>query len=187
MKSRHYRIIGQSPLIMHNCRTADPLDAFARQMKEITSKRDRTDADLEQLAKLEFLAGLYVENGRPVIPGVVIEAALVQAARKSRNGQQARAGLFCQGNFLLEYEGPTEPEQLWADPSFRLVAGVRVGQSRIMRTRPRFDDWAAEVEVRYQPDLLNPAGIDRFMEVAGSVIGIGDWRPRFGRFETMVI
>lgn len=187
MQSRHYRIIGQSPLIMHNGQTADPLNVFAKQMKQITSKRDRTDADLEHLAKLEFMAGLYVEEGRPVIPGVVIEAALVQAARKSRSGPQAKAGLFCEGNFLLEYEGPTDPEALWADAGFRLMAGVRVGQSRIMRTRPRFDDWAAEVEVRYQPDLLNPAGVDRFMEVAGSVIGIGDWRPRFGRFDAMVI
>ena len=56
-----------------------------------------------------------------------------------------------------------------------------------MRTRPRFDDWAAEVKVHYQPELLNPAGIDRFMETAGSTIGIGDWRPRFGRFEATVI
>ncbi len=187
MKSRHYRIIGQSPLIMHNGRSADPLDAFAREMKEITSKRIRTDADHERLAKLEFMAGLYVEGGRPVIPGMVIEAALVQAAKKSKSGAQAKAGLFCEGNFLLEYEGPVEPEALWAEPGFRLTAGVRVGQVRIMRTRPKFDDWAAEVEVRYQPDLLNPAGIGRFMEVAGSVVGIGDWRPRFGRFEAMVI
>ena len=187
LKSRPYRITGASPLIMHNGQTADPLNPFAKEMREISSKRLKTEADHERLSQLEFRAGLYVENGRPVIPGEVIEAALVQAARKSKRGQQAKAGLFCEGNFLLEYHGPQDADGLWDDPSYRLVVGVRVAQARIMRTRPRFDDWAAEVEVRYQPDLLNAAEIDRFMATAGSIVGIGDWRPRFGRFDTMVI
>lgn len=187
MKSRHYRITGVSPLIMHNGQTADPLNRFAKEMRQISSKRMKTEADFERLAQLEFMAGLYVENGRPVIPGEVLEAALVQAAKKSKRGKQAQAGLFCEGNFALEYDGPAEPEALWADPSFRLVAGVRVAQARIMRTRPKFESWAARVEARYQPELLNADEVDRFMETAGSMVGIGDWRPRFGRFETMVI
>ena len=32
---------------------------------------------------------------------------------------------------------------------FRKVAGVRVQRNRIMRTRPIFPDWAANLEIEY--------------------------------------
>jgi hypothetical protein len=37
------------------------------------------------------------------------------------------------------------------------------------------------------PDLLNAQDIEEWAYVAGMQIGIGDWRPRYGRFEVAVI
>ena len=86
-------------------------------------------------------------------------------------------------NTKLEYEGPRKPDQLWADERFRLRAPAKVGAVRVIRTRPRFDDWSATIVVKYLPTLLNPGEIRGFLVAAGEQIGIGDWRPRFGRFQ----
>lgn len=177
-----FRLTGVSPLVVHNGQLADPLNPFAKAMKRVSGKRNKTEADFEELARLEFLGGLYIANGEPCIPGVLIEAALTEAARKAKRGQQAKAGLLSEGNFPLEYNGPRSPDELWADGNFRLVAGVKVQRNRIMRTRPIFRDWACDVAVDFLPGQLNRAEVEDMIRTAGAVVGIGDWRPKFGRF-----
>jgi hypothetical protein len=44
---------GASPMLLHNGRTANPLDKFARQLKAVSKKRNKTDADYEEMAKIE--------------------------------------------------------------------------------------------------------------------------------------
>lgn len=109
-------------------------------------------------------------------------AALVKAASLERRGPKAKAGLVIRENLLLEYDGPKEVEALWQDGGFVLRSGVRIGPVRIMRTRPKFTDWQADLVVDYLPHLLNGADVTSFLDAAGEQIGIGDWRPRFGRF-----
>lgn len=175
------RITGVSPLLMHSGALASPMNPIAREMKAVSSKRAKTDADFEELARLEFLGSLYLSGGEPCIPGEVFETCLVQAAKKARRGAPAKAGIICDGNFALDYDGPRTPHELWAEERFRFVAGVRIG-ARVMRTRPRFDRWEATIDVDYLPDQINEREVLEFSVVAGRTIGIGDWRPRFGRF-----
>jgi hypothetical protein len=63
------RITGAAPLILHNVQLADPLNAYAKEMKKISGKRRKTDADLEELARFEWHGSLYVSQGQVVIPG----------------------------------------------------------------------------------------------------------------------
>lgn len=181
-RTLRFRITGAAPLLMHNGRLADPLDEHARGMAVVAAKRAKTEADHLRLAELEFLGGLYLSGGVPCIPGEMIEAALVRAAAQARRAPKARAGLLVRDDPRLEYEGPQDPHALWADARFRLRAPVRVGMSRVMRTRPMFATWAAEVAVEFLPGLLNAADVRGFLVAAGEQVGIGDWRPRFGRF-----
>lgn len=176
------RITGVSPLIMHNGALANPLNPIAKAMRRVSSKRAKTEADFEELARLEFLGSLYLGGGEPCVPGEVLEAALTEAAKKMRRGNQAKAGIVCLGNFALEYEGPRKPDDLWRDESFRLVVGVRVQRAKVMRTRPIFRDWAAEVSIDFRPVDLNRSEVEEIVRIAGDVVGIGDWRPKFGRF-----
>jgi hypothetical protein len=55
-----------------------------------------------------------------------------------------------------------------------------------MRTRPIFRQWAATIIVDFLPDQLNARDVIELAEVGGRIIGIGDWRPKFGRFTTEV-
>jgi len=182
-KSLNFRIVGVSPLLMHNGQLADPLNSFAQAMKKVSGKRSKTDADYVELARLEWYGGLYVCNGAPCIPGEVLEASFVAAARKSKRGKQAQAGLMCPGNYPLEYVGPKELDQLWENPEFRLTVGVRISNSRVMRTRPRFQEWSSEIQVVFDDSVLNEREVNEIVKIAGEGVGLMDWRPKFGRFE----
>jgi hypothetical protein len=179
-----FRLISAAPLLCHNGQLADPLNDIARQMKEISGRRHKTDADLEELARLEWYGSLYLDDDQqPCLPGEVLEAAFVEAAKRQRRGRQAQAGIICPANYLLEYDGPSELDELWQRPAFRLTVPARVKNNRIMRTRPRFLTWATTIVVQYDSSLLNPNEVGEIVRRTGSEIGIGDWRPKFGRFQ----
>lgn len=178
-----FRLTGDAPLILHNGQTADPLNKYSKMLKAISGKRKKTDSDLEELARLEFLAGLYLGDKGPILPPMVIDACIIDAAKKSRESVLAKSGFFTTGSALLEYEGPRTGQELWADERFRLSVPVRVQQARVVRTRPIFNEWACTAVVQYEDSVVNPAQVDHWFAVAGTLCGLCDWRPRFGRFQ----
>lgn len=177
-----YRLTSACPMLMHNGRTANPLDPFAKAMKQVSGKRNKTDADHEELARLEFMAALYLGKNGPILPATVIDAVLTSAAKKSREGQLAKSGVFCLEHAELEYDGPRTAEELWKDEGFRHVAIVRVGTARVVRTRPVFNEWQSTIKIQVEDSVVNPARLIDWLHVAGTQVGIGGWRPQHGRF-----
>lgn len=185
--SQHYRITGVAPLIVHNGQTSNPLNEWAKALKKVSSKRNKTDADFEEMAKIEWYASLYLKGGVPCLPGENWERLLLDAGRKLKLGKQVQAGSFCPDAFLIEYDGPTDVDALFKDERFRFTSSVRVNGNRVMRTRARFDDWACTIEIKYDPQMLDLGQMNQIMTIGGENIGCGDWRPKFGRFTTEAI
>ncbi len=48
--------------------------------------------------------------------------------------------------------------------------------------RPIFNDWSAILTLQYEDTLVNLARVDAWLDAAGTQVGIGDWRPQYGRF-----
>lgn len=177
-------VTGVAPIIMHNGDLADPRNIYAKQMKERTGKRQKTDADLLDIEKIEFLGGLYTnDKGNIILPARLIEATLVKAATKSREKNLAKSGLFCTQDALLNFRGPQTPAKLWEDEQFHWREMVVVSRARISRMRPIFHDWSAEFVVQYEDTVINATRVRAWVEVAGKFIGFGERRPKFGRFE----
>lgn len=188
-----FTVTGLAPLLMHNGRLAAKDDPFARAMAEISSKRSKVDADYEEMARLEFLGGLYTmeTTDEPCIPGYVFEATLIGkggAARKERQGKEAAANLYVVNDFPLLYDGPRIPDELWTVTEaggkrpFVHKSLVRVQTSRVTRTRPIFHNWSAHILIEFDTEQLDEATVRRWVEVAGAQVGLCDWRPKFGRF-----
>ena len=179
------RIEGMAPLIMHNNTLLDPLNPLTKAMKKLTGKRTKTDDDHAKIAEIEFKAGFYGdEKGRPIMPGENIEACIRDGAKKSKKGKVVQAGLFIDDNPLLIFEGPKDIDKLSNSSNNVLTVGVKnkgTGGS-VMRTRPIFRDWALEFTIQFRPDLMNADELKEHLIVAGQVSGLGDWRPRHGRF-----
>jgi hypothetical protein len=176
------RIVGIAPLLMHNGQTADPLNKYAKALKEVGGKRKKTEADYLEMARIEYVAGLYMDASGPVIPSRMIEANITDGARKSKLGKLAQAGVIADKHASLEYEGPRDPMALFENDDFRFSVPVRIGQQRVVRTRPIFQAWAADIEVKYLDEVINERDLMTAVRNAGSLSGIGDWRPRYGRY-----
>jgi hypothetical protein len=52
-----------------------------------------------------------------------------------------------------------------------------------MKGRGRMDDWSLKFELVCIDDRATANDIKEILEYAGTYIGIGDYRPRYGRFE----
>ena len=188
MEMLNVRLIGVSPSIFHNGQMANPMNKFAKALKVISGKRKKGEEDFEEMAKIEFLGSLYLDkDGKPGWPGENVESMICEAARKSKEGKIAKMSLFIDRVLPLIYKGPRTADDLWEKEDFRIVAAVKVGTSRIMRTRPIFRNWELVVPIQFDPSLVDRANVIKWIEVAGQQIGLSDWRPRYGRFSVEVL
>ena len=177
------RLTGASPLILHNGQLVDPQYWASKELKAISGKRAKTEADLEEMSHIEFLGSLYVNDEKQVIiPDMLMTAALTKGAMKLKLGGQAKAGLFAENHAVLNYGEQLTPEELWKARKYQLRVGAKVGMAKIMRTRPIFNAWSAEVRLAYDDALLNESAVVEICKAAGAQCGLGDWRPRYGRF-----
>lgn len=183
-------ITGTAPLLMHNSRLADPLDPVSKEIKKVTGKRKKTDDDYAEIARLEHAGGLYMDpNIGPYIPGQNVERALVDAAKLTKLGTTLKRGMFITTDVNpLGFTGPRSADDLWKDGRFTHTASIRVGATggRTMRTRPLFTEWKLQCEGVLDTALLDMAQLSDIANTAGAMIGLGDWRPRFGRFTAVV-
>lgn len=179
------KIEGVAPLIMHNGQTCDPLNKFAKLIKEITGKRKKTEEDYGELSRIEWMAGLYVNaDAKLVIPSDVLDSALVEGAKKSKLGKQFKSAVFVPYDALLDIGiAKYTVEGLWENESYRDVRGVCVNQKRVMRTRPIFRRWSTSFVIQFDNELINLGDVTRAIRDCGKQVGLCDYRPKYGRFE----
>lgn len=177
-------ITSTAPLLMHNSRLADPLNPATKALRKYTAKRSKTEEDHETIARLEHVGSLYLEPEiGPYVPGQNIARCLIDGARISKQGVKITRGVFIATDINpLRYRGPRDAEGLWANENFRHMASVKVGTSRTMRCRPIFREWATDANGILDPSVIDLDSLAEIATTAGQMIGLGDWRPRYGRF-----
>jgi len=184
MKERTYTICGVAPLLMHNARLTDPLDKWTKLVAEISKKRSKTEEDLLEMSRREWFGGLYTdEAGHPIIPENWFEAMVRDGAKTMKRGKDVQSGCIVPDPAKIEYEGPKKPDAMWESGKFLNRSSCKVGQQRVIRSRPMFTDWKVTFTVVYDENVVNASDLDRFVEIAGRLKGLGDWRPKHGRFE----
>lgn len=177
-------IEGTSPLLMHSSRLSNPLDPAAKAMKKISGKQKKTDDDHLELARLEHAGSLYFDaEVGPYMPSDNIWRSLLDGAKKHKMGVKVKEALLFPNDVNpIAYNGPRTIDGLWKDENYRHTASVKVGMSRVTRTRPIFREWLTETEGILDPNILDFEDLRMIAETSGSIIGLGDWRPRYGRY-----
>lgn len=187
MDTLKVKITGTRPLLMHAATLSDPLNPLSKAHKQVSGKRKKTDEDYEWLAKSEWRSSLYIDDTGPYMPGVNIEAALIAGAKLQKLGTAIKRGVeILNDRCKLEYKGPRDAEALW-DKGHYDVRGVKVGQARIMRYRPIFKEWSCECSIMFDTEIMDRASVLKCMQDAGAYCGVGDYRPKFGRFDVEVV
>jgi hypothetical protein len=181
-------IEGIRPLLLHNGRLADPLDEYTKRLKVLAKQRDKTDDDHVAVHRAEFEGGMYWDKELgPYVSADVLQAVIERGATRRKLGKQFRACVSVEmpstSGFALKYKGPRDLDGLWLDRRFVFTKGVKVGQKRVMRTRPRFPSgWSVTFGVEVMAGGATREQVRQSLEDAGLYEGMGDWRPRYGRF-----
>jgi hypothetical protein len=182
-------VTGTSPLLMHNPRMVDPEFELNRKIKALTSKRKKTDEDMRQIEMLEWYGGLYEEGGTIVQPTSKLRKCIINTGRMSKVGKAVERALsFGALHVPLTYDGPKDIDAVFAEKRFHSRLSVGVGTKRVMRVRPQFFPWAMRIDGLFVEDAgLNFDDLERLVEMAGIVEGIGDNRVNgYGRFVGVV-
>jgi hypothetical protein len=134
--------------------------------------------------KEEAKKGLYLnKEGVPIQPAVHIEGATIKAAQDFKLKGRKTYSNFCKASLMiLEREIPFDNEE--ADKWVVDEQPVVIQRARVLCWRPRWDKWSFHFTLRnLQPTMLDDLTLRKILEKAGTFIGIGDFRPKFGRFE----
>ena len=182
MKRVEVRIEGVSPLLIRCFTTEAQLEATSSSRSSISndSKSPREEAE----------ENLYLdEQKRSGIPQPNLLRSIIDAGKYFKIGRSKvttqksslipAAVCIEQGFILIEHEDPWRVD----------TRPVRIPATggRILRYRPRYEDWALSFTVEFDDKLVSMKLLREIVDVAGSRIGLGDFRPDtkgpFGRFK----
>lgn len=179
-------IRGTTALCMHSPQAADPLCEHPRYkpFKKLSSKKQKTEEDHRELAEHEWYLSLYVnESGQLYLPGRGIEAALKDAAKRQKLGKKFNASVMVDDALLKFPDMKMSIDELWASKRYFTRTGQKVNQARVMRTTPRFPEWSADLVITFMSTEVDEDKIVGALKDLGSINGMFEFRPHFGRFE----
>lgn len=187
MQSVTLNLIGQSAMLLHSDRGSNPIAPDTIAHKALTNKKKKTEEDHITIARSEYMMCFYQNTGPIAVPSVNVKSTLVEGARLHKLGTAFnRCVLILEDALTIEHSGPSDRAKMWEMPTCVDCRSVRVGTARLMRYRPRLNDWRLSVNVIFDETIVERAQIIAAAENAGRYIGIGDYRPAkggpFGRF-----
>ena len=218
MKARKYTvtITGESPLLMHkdNIAAGERVKRWSKDpMNKKTSAAgdDRTPAwtwigycyeDGKQLCIDADNLMTMLRDGGKKCPAATGKGSLKSATQSGIVVNEIGWPLLANGNLvpwkpvaaMVESEDFAEHEVFAAANGFALfVKRAKVGTSKHVRVRPRFDNWSCSGTLTVVDDQITTAMLETILKHAGFFCGLCDWRPgspmapgQFGRFSATV-
>lgn len=193
METKKFKITvkGAKSLIMHSSQTADPTNKFAKALKKVSSKRSKTDEDFEEMSRIEYVAGQYRDTKTYpstfglYMPTECFTACLINAGKKIKHGRGSMKAAVTGIMFDNEHGFPLKTkwksyEAMEADPDSWFKKIVNVQGSKVVRTRVLIPEWSFEVTGELEVSVCDFDMLQELLNVAGRLIGLGDWRPSSG-------
>jgi len=132
----------------------------------------------------EWEAALYrMEDGTIYQPADHIEQALVKASGNFQitgKGKKTYKDLVKSAVMIDPVFIPHEIQKFEID-----IRAVRVQKARIVRQRPILHNWRLSFNITITEPQLPDNVLKDIMDFAGKYVGIGDYRPKFGRFHVV--
>lgn len=169
----HFRIEGVAPILFHRW-SNESVEAKAKAAKNSAAKK--TD-DIESYVWRD-------SDGEICIPGDYVRGAMVAAAKFKQDPRSPRKSAM---DLYKAAVIPLTPLASLGSAKWDYLDARRVNVQRnaVTRQRPAFNaGWSAEFD--FQVSLPEYVGDSDFLEIlalAGRVIGVGDFRPTYGRFQ----
>jgi len=174
METYKVQLEGTRPLLMHRIPT------------DLGSTKGKRSNDHDP--KKEAEAALYKDSkGKVIVPSLNILAALQKAGTDYKvpgKGKKTFKNYIYAGVGIEPFEIPlqtngTDPRKAWEIDRQPVV----VNRSRIMRSRPRFNQWGLMFTIAILDPIIQPETLKEILESAGRYQGLCDFRPLFGLFK----
>lgn len=181
MKTYLAVIEGTTPLLQHRFDDAGEMEASSRKI-HVKAQDPREAA--EKCAYRNAAGELY-------IPGAAIARMLREAgashkqrgSRKSLKFVIPAAVLVCEDQIVLRDHEGNALTDFEVDSRAVVIPSTK---GRVMRHRPKLNQWHAEFTLEIDDDMLEPNLIHQLLIEGGSKIGLLDYRPEkggpFGKF-----
>ena len=188
MKTLRITWKGITPLIMHSCKCVNPLHPIAKELKKYTSKKNKTEEDLNIISDLEWKAGAYWDDEIGLyIPGENVEATIQNGAKANKKGKDIQKYVDVKDLYIpFNYGENLTLDELVSKYEYRDTRPMNVQRSKVIRTRPRFDQWNITFTLVYNEDKIDLDTIVNAIEYAGQYVGLCDSRPKYGKFVAIV-
>lgn len=167
MQTAKVTLKGITPLLMHRF----PLV----QVEALEKKTPEDQAEI---------AAYRTPDGKLYVPGSAVQRALVGGATfskgKGRASLQKTVGacVFVAPEYLL-----LTPQTYAVDSRPVVIPSTK---GRVVRHRPRLDEWTISFDLTYDPNMLTEAQMRQVLDDTGNMVGLLDFRPAnkgpFGRF-----
>jgi hypothetical protein len=121
------------------------------------------------------------KDGKLFIPSTQFEATMQKAGADFVMEGRKKYGQYLKGGIFIEQEEiPITPNkyEIFECP-------VVINRSRVLAWRPMFKDWSCEFTINITDDMIDTNVLKEILMEAGKHKGVGDWRPKFGRFEVV--
>jgi hypothetical protein len=178
-------------MLQHNGRLANPIDPYVRELKKWTGKRKKTDEDHAAIMELEARASVYeTDDGLLGLPTDNVWRCLYDAATAFKRGADLKRALIPDGLVApIEIDGLTVGVDVFLKDSNHIdYRSVAVQRNRTMRARPIVPTgWQSIHTFDLLTDIVDEETLIPILERAGRVVGVGDFRPRFGTFLAEVV
>lgn len=172
-------IVGITPLLLHNGRTANPLDPYSKKMKSLTSKRQKTEDDIQELLLVQWEAGLYWSDKIGLyMPSENLFAAVYKSAKKHKLGVKCGGIAFnAIPGFPINVPNSKDFVKMKEDPNNKFVKTVVVQKSKTISCRPIFENWALKFEMEFDPTIIDANEVKTILVTMSQRVGLGVWTP----------
>jgi len=171
MKTIECEITGETPLLVHSAAGM----AMPGAKKNPTKHYDPT-IDAEKVA-------YRTEKGDLFVPGRCIKACFINGASWRKFGNKSAKPIVAGCTRIEPYEVLLTNHKGKVLKKYEIdIRPVVVQKARIMRSRPRIDEWKLKFNIVYNDEIIGDAEVlKEIMEEAGQRIGLLDNRPqRYG-------
>jgi len=215
MKTVQVEITGTTPLLMHsdNIDWADKMTAW----KDDPKNKKFSKAGDDRTPPWRWIGCLYHDGNIITMPNENIMRCIMEGATQVFTGKgqktfkaQSQSGLLCNDfhwpfivngkTILLKdiqdfIKFDTFKENIEAAECLDIelfVKRARIGQSKNIRVRPRFNAWSVSGQITIIDKQITPEILQTILEISGQYKGLGDWRPgaktpgAFGMFKAVV-
>lgn len=161
-------IKGVCPLLQHRFPTEEQGEEKSRRKQKVFKAKDEAEKSLYKDGK----GGVYE-------PAEHILAALAKAGTAFKFERRTTYKQIMNAGVVIEPDCIPLNKKTYDEIDSRPVV---IERKRIVRSRPKFNDWGLSFRICVLDDRISIPALKEILDFAGSSIGIGDYRPRFGRF-----